>query len=98
MLGVTVLHLRLAGRGYRIEVGDWLEKQNTNAGGRKTLAKCTATAYSKEQMRPKLRDWDDSKCKWGREHMVYDDHADYKVVTEQAARALAEPEAFNEGL
>jgi hypothetical protein len=25
--------------------------------------------------------------------MVYDDHADYKVVTEQAARALA-PEAF----
>ena len=93
MLGVTVLDLRFAGRAYRIEVGDWLEKQNMNAGGRKTLAKCTTTAYSKEQMRPKLRDWDDSKCKWGREHMVYDDHADYKVVTEQAARALA-PEAF----
>jgi hypothetical protein len=93
MLGVTVLDLQFAGRAYRIEVGDWLEKQNTNAGGRKTLAKCTATAHSKEQMRPKLRDWDDSKCKWGREHMVYDDHADYKVVTEQTARALA-PEAF----
>ena len=93
MSGVTVLHLQLVGRAYRIEVGDWLEKQNTNAGGRKTLAKCTATAYSKQQMMPKVRDWDGSKSKWGREHMVYDDHADYKVVTEQAARALA-PEAF----
>jgi hypothetical protein len=96
MLGVTVLDLRFAGRAHRIEIGDWLEKQNTNAGGRKTLAKCTATAYSKQQMMPKLRDWDDSKGKWGREHMVYDDHADYTVVTEARARELA-PEAFAPG-
>ena len=93
MLGVTVSHLRLAGRGYRIEVGDWLEKQNMNAGRRKTLANCTATAYSKAQMMPRLRDWDDSKCKWGREHMVCDNHVDYVVITEAAARALA-PGAF----
>ena len=93
ILCVTVLDLQFAGRAHRIEVGDWLEKQNRNAGGRKTLAKCTTSAFSKQQMRPKLRDWDDSKGKWGHEHMVYDDHADYKVVTDQAARALA-PEAF----
>ena len=95
MLGVTVSHLRLAGRGYRIEVGDWLE--NRNAGGQKALAKCVATAYSKEQVMPKLRDWDGGKGKWGREHMVPDNHVDYKVVTEARARELA-PEAFNEGL
>jgi hypothetical protein len=90
---VTVLDLQFAGRAYRIEVGDWLEKQNRNAGGRKTLAKCTASAYSKQQMRPKVRDWDGSKGKWGREHMVYDNHGDYTVVTEARARELA-PEAF----
>jgi hypothetical protein len=94
LVGVSVLGLRFAGRPYRIEIGDWLEKQNTNtAEHRKTLAKCTATAYSKQQMRPKLRDWDGSKGKWGREHMVYDDHGDYRVITETAARELA-PGAF----
>jgi hypothetical protein len=95
MMGVTVSYLRFDGRGYRIEVGDWLEKQNTNtAERRKTLAKCTATAYSKEEMRPKVREWADGK--WGRERMVCDNHVDYVVITEAAAQALA-PEAFAPG-
>jgi hypothetical protein len=94
MMGVSVTHLRFAGRGYRIEPGDWLENRNRNAGGRKTLAKCTATAYSNGETKRKVREW--VAGKWGRERTVCDNHVDYKVVSEQAARALA-PEAFAPG-
>jgi hypothetical protein len=94
LISVTVNHLRLEGRGYRIEVGDWLEKENRDAGGLKTLAKCTATAYSNGETKRKVREW--VAGKWGRERTVCDNHVDYKVVSEQAARALA-PQSFAPG-
>jgi hypothetical protein len=83
--------VRIAGRDHRIMIGDYLEKTSKAASAVKTLAKCTGIRECEQRRR--VREWIDGK--WEKEHVVYNaDESCYRVITTEAARALA-PGAFD---